>query len=456
MKSHAPIRCDLNNLFRPAIPDGPEGLAGFEAAFAEAHRGIAVMKETGHLPFANLPADSVLLQQIVESATRCDFAQDVVLMGIGGSSLGPQALYQALYGPYAALRKGERPQRRLFVLDTIDPRTCREVLETVTPTKTLFLFISKSGNTAETLAQYLFVRARLPDLPEKNFFAITDPKDGFLRQLATEKGWPTLPIPVGVGGRFSVFSPVGLFPLALCGADVVEIAAGAAQMEKRCRSARLTQNPAGVLAVILRHWTEGPCRQVVMMPYGDRLRFFADWFAQLWGESLGKRTMLSGERCVTGTTPIKALGVLDQHSQLQLYLEGPRDKLVCFVAVDDWGEAGNLNAAPTGDERADFLLGKSLAELLSAECQATAESLRENARPNATIWLSSPQPHQLGQLFQLFMNVIPYLGVFAGINPFDQPAVERIKKLTFGLMGKKGYEDLVARLVNVSDGGFIF
>lgn len=457
MNSRAPIRCDLNHLFKPAIADGPDGVTGFEQRFAEAHRGITVMKETGHLPFAALPEDSVMWQQIEAAAARLDWVEDVVLMGMGGSSLGPRALHHALFGPLSPHGARRRGKRRLFILDTIDPDTLAEVCATIAPTKTLFLLISKSGNTAETLAQYLHVRQTFPDLPERHFFAITDPKLGFLRRLAGEKGWPTLSVPVGVGGRFSIFSPVGLFPLALCGADITEITAGAAHMERRCRQPLLAQNPAGVLASALRYWTEdGPCRQVVMMPYADRLRFVSDWFAQLWGESLGKGTTLAGEKRPSGTTPLKALGVLDQHSQLQLYLEGPRDKLVVFVTLDDCGAEGRLLAAPMGDERADFLAGKTLADLLAAEQVATAEALREHDRPNATLRLSGIYAHQLGQLFQLLMNLIPTMGVFANINPFDQPAVERIKHFVFGLMGKKGYQDFVSNMTVAKGGEFIF
>lgn len=228
-------------------------------------------------------------------------------------------------------------------------------------------------------------------------------------------------------------------------------------METLCQSSKLAQNPAGLLAMSLYAWQQKGRSQVVVMPYADRLRLVSDWFAQLWGESLGKACTIDGQKKYVGSTPIKAVGVTDQHSQLQLYLEGPKDKVVLFIDVDDFNSDGHLSTIKTKDDRIDFLSGSSLAKLLKAEKLATEESLRENDRPNLSIKMSMVNEFQLGQLYQLFMNVIPYMGSLMGINPFDQPAVERIKQFTYGLMGRKKFDDYASKISdNPHDKRFIF
>lgn len=451
MTSHHSISCDLNNLFNPAITDGPTSISQFESAFHAAHSGIIALKKTNQLPFSKLPEEDAVTQQVLDQAKRYHAVDNVIVLGIGGSALGTSSIYYALNGPYAtSFLEKKKGAPRLFVIDNIEPDWMMDLVKLAEGQKNLFVLISKSGNTSETLAQYLFVKKHFNNVSHKDFFAITDPESGFLREFCTKHEIPNLPVPPGVGGRFSIFTPVGLFPLAVSGVNIREVLAGAAAMESRCQNSTLAQNPAGVLAMTLHHWmVQKNTSQVVMMPYSDRLRFVSDWFAQLWGESLGKRLTLNGEERFIGNTPIKAQGVTDQHSQLQLYLEGPRDKVVLFVEVENFASQGLLSDEKTGDERLDFLSGRSLRELLLAEKRGTEESLRENDRPNATIKLTEVNPYQLGQVYQLFMNVIPYMGALLNINPFDQPAVERIKKFTFGLMGHPKYSDFAMKMKDV-------
>jgi len=203
------------------------------------------------------------------------------------------------------------------------------------------------------------------------------------------------------------------------------------------------------MATVWYHWLQNKkLSQVVMMPYSDRLRYVSDWFAQLFGESVGKGGL--------GYTPIKAVGVTDQHSQLQLYLEGPRDKLISFLDVSHYDNDAPTGASAFTDERISFLHNISLKELMQAEKKATEESLRENNRPNQTITLPRLDEYPLGQLYQLFMNVVPFIGALMDINPFDQPAVERIKRLTFGLMGRKGFENEAAHFQDAKHNPLIF
>lgn len=447
MKSRHPLKIDLNNLFQPAISNGLGDLSVCESLFKEAHPAIMVLKRTGQLVFSNLPEDEILLNQVLAAVQKYPDLENVVVLGIGGSALGASSVYHAIQGCYAHESAHEKKQPRLFVVDNIDPLLMNEVADCIKGQKNLFVLISKSGNTSETLAQYLFFKAVLPNLNNKDLFIITDPHDGFLRKLAKEQKIPSLPVPAGVGGRFSVFSPVGLFPLALCGIEVEDLLSGARFVEEQCRQGVLVQNPAALLATTLHTWcTDKKISQIVMMPYSSRLRLFVDWFAQLWGESLGKEKDVAGKIIHAGSTPIKSLGVTDQHSQLQLYLEGPLDKVLCFLEVEDPGATDILYSQKFGDGSIDFLSGKSLNDLLLAEKVATEESLTEKNRPNFSLKLSVINEYQMGQLYQLFMNVIPYMGVFMNINAFDQPAVECIKKFTFGLMGKKKFEDFAEKV----------
>lgn len=447
MKSRYPLKIDLNNLFKPAMLNGLEDLSACEALFKEAHPAIMALKRTGQLVFSNLPEDEILLNQVLAAAKKYADLENVVVLGIGGSALGALSVYRAIQGCYAHESARAKKQPRLFVVDNIDPLLMNEVVDCIKGQKNLFVLISKSGNTSETLAQYLFFREVFPQLNHKDLFIITDTHDGFLRKLAKEQKIASLPVPAGVGGRFSVFSPVGLFPLALCGIKVDELLSGAHFVEEQCRQGVLAQNPAALLATTLYTWcTSNKISQIVMMPYSSRLRLFADWFSQLWAESLGKEKDVTGKIIHAGSTPVKSLGVTDQHSQLQLYLEGPLDKVVCFLEVEDPEVRNALYSKTLGDDSIDFLCGKNLNDLLLSAKAATEESLTEKNRPNFSLRLSVINEYQLGQLYQLFMNVIPYMGVFMNINAFDQPAVERIKKFTFGLMGKKKFEDFAEKI----------
>lgn len=447
MKSRHPLKIDLNNLFQPAISNGLGDLSVCESLFKEAHPAIMALKRTGQLVFSNLPEDEILLNQVLTAAQKYPDLENVVVLGIGGSALGALSVYHAIQGCYAHEHARAKKQPRLFVVDNIDPLLMNEVAECIKGQKNLFVLISKSGNTSETLAQYLFFKEVFPQLSSKDLFIITDAHDGFLRKWTKEQKIPSLPVPAGVGGRFSVFSPVGLFPLALCGVKVEDLLSGAHFVEEQCRQGILAQNPAALLATTLHiGCIDQKIAQIVMMPYSSRLRLFADWFAQLWGESLGKEKDVTGKIIHAGSTPIKSLGVTDQHSQLQLYLEGPLDKIVCFLEVEDPEVRNALHSKTMGDDNIDFLCGKNLNNLLLSEKAATEESLTEKNRPNFSLKLSVINEYQLGQLYQLFMNVIPYMGVFMNINAFDQPAVERIKKFTFGLMGKKKFEDFAEKV----------
>jgi glucose-6-phosphate isomerase len=313
--------------------------------------------------------------------------------------------------------------------------------------KTLFNVVSKSGETAETAAQFMVIRDLLkkqvgPDY-KANIVAVTDPKQGTMRKICDSEGFTTLPVPDGVGGRFSVLSPVGLFSAAMCGIDINGLLDGAASMDPICSREDLLKNPASLIAFLLVELglTKGKNNHV-MMPYSNNLYYLADWFRQLWAESLGKEVDVTGEKVYAGFTPIKALGTTDQHSQVQLYREGPNDKVFCLMEVADFGTSGGDVKIPTGlgVDAIKYLEGQSMTTLLNAEKRATEYALVESQRPNFTIKWPKIDAYHVGQFIYLWEMVTAYAGLMLNIDAYNQPAVETGKVATFGLMGRAGYE----------------
>ena len=437
------VRLDLNGVLAAAAgADGlaEDDLAGLEPALTRVREDLSARRAAGALGFADLPHRREDVRRVLDSAAevRGDF-DTLVVLGIGGSALGARALLAAL---------GETGRgMRVVVADSIDPAAFAVLLAPLDLRRTLFNVISKSGETAETMAQFLIVRDRL--LRElgavdykHNIAVTTDAKQGALRQIVNDEGFRALPIPAGVGGRFSVLTPVGLFPAAAAGIDIDEVLAGAAAMDERGRTApAAVADPALALAGAL--WLLGDQRRksiVVLMAYCDRLAATGDWFCQLWAESLGKALALDGRRVEWGQTPVRALGVADQHSQLQLYIEGPRDKVVIFLRVEDHGVALDIPASYQDLESVGYLGGHSLGELLNAEHRATELALAKAGRPSLTLSLPVVNAFTLGQILYLFETATVAAGALAGIDPFGQPGVEEGKRLAYGLMGRTGFE----------------
>ena len=446
------IRFDFGNLMASGVEGGVDAsvLEGALAdGFRDAHASVVARHKRGDLGFLDLPYAAETLSRVTELADGfAQWFEDVVVLGIGGSGLGATALKEALLGPFwNAMTDEERDHfPRLHVVDNPDPHTFRMLLDRLEPGRTLFNVVSKSGATAETMSQYLVARAWIEgavddDKVRGHFLFTTDPADGVLRQIGDAEGMPMLPVPPNVGGRFSVLSPVGLFPAAVCGVALDDLLAGAADMEQRCQTDEIAENPAGALAALLHYADTTDGRPIhVLMPYADRLRPVALWFQQLWAESLGKAVLLSGEERATGPTPLAALGATDQHSLLQLLMEGPQDKVVLFVDVDDPGAQVDIPSRHPGIPALAYLGGHSMGDLLNTERAATAEALRRGGRPNATLHLPRIGAHELGQLLMLFQIATVYAGAMYGVDPLNQPGVELSKRLTYGLMGREGSE----------------
>lgn len=433
-------------------------LHGLVPLATRAHRQIQVERDRGRMGFFDLcdpgsehwKASKRLAQQHHKQGI-----EELIVLGIGGSGLGTKALQQALApetipgSPLAA--KSRKKIRRVRVLDNVDPALVLPVLDVLDPKKTIVNVVSKSGGTVETQAQFqLFARKFRNALKGKwieHFVLTTDPEGGELRRLVVEHGFDALSVPRNVGGRFSVLSPVGLYPAAFMGIDGGALLDGAYAMRLRCELQEVARNPAYFFAAThaILHKKSG-LHVSVFMPYAEGLYQFALWFSQLWAESLGKRKTRTGKSVRAGFTPQPALGATDQHSQLQLYLEGPRDKVVVTLSVEDLGRdaalPGSADGRKTKSEHA-YLAGHKLGELLNAERDATKAALVRNGVPVLDLRLPKVDAYAVGQLIAMLEVATVFAGELLNVNPLDQPAVEEGKRYAYGLMGRPGYEDLV-------------
>jgi len=373
-------------------------------------------------------ANEVLLQEIKTTAKSLSGKFEyIVLLGIGGSALGMIAL-QAAFGKFFAPSKPE-----LFILDNIDPTLLSECRERITLKKTLFLVMSKSGGTPETLAQYFYFREELIAAklnPKAHFIFVTDPTNGFLREEAQKNGIQSFSVPPNVGGRFSVLTPIGLLPAALLGIDITKLLSGARRMCEKFLNTGFEANLPFQFAAIQYLLSKKGKTIHVLMPYAQKLFRLADWYRQLLAESIGKEDTRKGERINCGVTPVNALGATDQHSQAQLYMAGPYDKLITFLEVENLGTDIKIPLSENPDKRLSFLKDVSFAELLVTEQQATATALTENNRPHITVKISEISEGSLGELFLFFEAATAFLGEFFEIDAFDQPGVELAKNLT--------------------------
>ncbi len=371
----------------------------------------------------------------VAEEVRGSGATDFVHVGIGGSALGPMALHRALNHPYYNALS-ERRGPRIHFAENTDPATLSAILDVADPEATWVNVVTKSGSTAETMANFLVIRGVLVDaLGDFGFqgrmVATTDPEKGFLKEIADREDLITLPIPKDVGGRFSVLTPVGLLPAAVTGLNVDALLAGAAQCVDEVQE-QGAEHPAVVGAAMHFLMDTARGRNVrVMMTYADALERLAAWFVQLWAESLGK----DGK----GSTPHGAVGTTDQHSQVQLYMEGPQNKVIEIVEVRDHPRDLEIPAAYEDLEGVGYLGGHTMAELLNVECDATRKALTEAGRPNATIRLGTVNEENLGYLLQALEVQTAVSGNLYGVNAFDQPGVEAGKQITYERMGRPGY-----------------
>ena len=438
------LRLDVNGCFDPAAGGLVHAdLAALAPATLAAHGAFEARRRAGEVGFADVPAERSAADATVRLAKELSGRfENLLVLGIGGSSLGGRALVSALAHPFHNLLPRERRGgMRIFFPDNSDPATFEALLGTIDLAETCFATVTKSGGTAETMSQHLALRERcVARFGEQGYrdrcVLVTDPAKGALRAIADAERLRTLPVPANVGGRFSALTPVGLLPAAAAGADLGALLDGAAAMEMRCRSADLARNPALLYAATLHLMDKLRGRRIhVLMPYVDALRDTGDWFVQLWAESLGKRPDV-------GPTPFRAVGATDQHSSMQLMMEGPHDKVVTLVrnGAPRADVAISVPAGYRAHAEIAYLDGHTMGELIEAERRATDAALRKAGRPTIAIELPRVDARAMGELLMLLELATAYAGGLYGVNAFDQPGVEAGKRYAQGLLGRPGYE----------------
>ncbi|MBL6938007.1 MAG: glucose-6-phosphate isomerase [Alphaproteobacteria bacterium] len=394
--------------------------SSYDAALKEAGAALAWLK-TQKLELFDIVdrTDDIAAAQAVADQWK-DNSSDIAVLGIGGSSLGGQALK-------AIAKAGHKP--RVTFHDNPDPWSWQQSMAGFDLKTTRFIVISKSGGTAETLFQAITAADAIEKAGggkylKHHFAAITEPKKSVLADFADSMGAPKLDHPLGIGGRYSVLSMVGVLPALLMDLDVVKLRAGARAVRDSVLNAPSVAHATPAAGAALHHALakEGKLTHTVMWNYADRLKTLAAWWQQLWAESLGK----DGK----GTSPIGAVGPVDQHSQLQLFRDGPNDALYTVIAPDTKGQG---LAAPADRSRAlglDYLVGKTMGDLIAAEAKASAETLSRNRRPVRQIRLPVIDEYSIGALMMHFMLETILMGRLMGVDPFDQPGVEESKVLT--------------------------
>ena len=439
------IRLDVNPMMAEYV--GPRGISRAELdakipAMKQAHAAVEAGRGKDMQGWMDLPYNQDKIVAEIEKTAeeiRGEFEAFVVL-GIGGSALGPAAVQAALnHLHYNELPAEKRNGPRLYIEDNIDPERMAALMDVIDLKKTCFNVITKSGGTAETMSQYLIVtdalKAACGDDWKKHILITTSETKGFLIKIAKREGFKTFYIPDGVGGRFSELCPVGLIAAAVCNIDIRAMLTGARDMDERCKTDDVFQNPALLDAGLMMLAFDKGANMSVMMPYADSLKLMADWYAQLWAESLGKNVTLDGKPCHVGQTPIKTLGVTDQHSQLQLYTEGPFDKVITFLKVNDFRATTNIPHGCDDIPTIAFLVGKSHNQLIEAERQGTEYALYKAERMCQVIELPEVSAYTIGQLLYFFELVTAYAGAMLNINTFNQPGVEESKVAAYAVMG---------------------
>lgn len=456
-KESMKLKLDYNNMMAEYVGEKEgiteEELSGHVPVMKQAYQRVEDSRGAGMTGWMDLPyCQTEIVREIIETARgirkKCDY---FVVLGIGGSALGPIAVFQALcHLHYNDLPKSSRKGPKFYVEDNVDPERMRALLDVIDVKKTVFNIITKSGATSETMAQYLIIydllKSRLGDEIAEHVVATTSQNTGNLIKIAKKEGYKTFYIPDGVGGRFSELCPVGLLPAAVCGVDIKAMLAGAAYMDKTCKQKDWRKNPA-LTAAVLQYICMNKGKNIsVMMPYADSLKYMADWYCQLWAESLGKAVDNDGKPIYAGQTPVKALGVTDQHSQVQLYREGPFDKVVTFLAIERYRTVYPIPGGCEDIPDVAFLSGHTMNELIQAEQKATEYALTQARRLNHTIVLPEVNAFTLGELMYFFEMKTAFCGEMLNLNTYNQPGVEGGKNATYALLGKKGYEGTKAEM----------
>ncbi len=427
-------RLDWTNAYTGRIV--PADQDSFAPQSSQAAATLQERTQAGTLPFLNLPFWEDLAPRLQDLAPRLQRFEHMLLLGIGGSALGARALQKAFYP------QQDQPGHAgpwLWIMDNVDVESLEAMFAKLPPEKTIVVVISKSGGTIETMAQYLLAREWMAresgDSWKERFIFITDKSKGFLREQADELGVDTLPVPDNLGGRYSALSAVGLVPAVFLGLDAAALVKGALDVNAPLcapvvNSGTVGAHPAFRLASWNRALMDKTYSQLIFFSYIPPWAPFGAWFAQLWAESLGK----GGK----GSMPLPAVGVTDQHSLQQMFLDGPKDKACLFLT----SPAQPLGRIFPSDlpEKWGFLKGKHFGELLQAEALGTKMALHMNKVPLVNLDIARVDAYNAGKLMGLLEAATLLTGWLLDIDPLDQPAVELGKRLANAKLGASGYD----------------
>jgi len=429
-------------------------LVNYKDKIAEIVTDIYANKTTAGrwLAWMNLGYNQDIVKQISTYAESVKGKyENLLVIGIGGSALGGIAVTEALLKPYWNLlsQKDRKNFPRIFFVDNIDPDQIEGLLEFLDLKKTLVNVITKSGSTAETMSAFMIIKDKLEKELGSDYkshiVATTDTSKGILRQITDEEGFESFTVPDDVGGRFSVFSAVGLLPFALVGLDIAKMLEGIKDIDKDLSNTDITKNIAAQNALINFLMDKKGKDISVMMPYSSKLRFVSDWYVQLWAESLGKEKDLNGNVVNAGPTPVKAVGATDQHSQIQLYNEGPNNKIITFIRVKEFATELKIPNV-FGNTGIGYLCGRTMNDLINAEADSTRVALADYKRPTVTISVPKVNEYYLAQLLYMLEVQTAIAGGLYNVDAFNQPGVEQAKNYTYALMGRKGYEETATSL----------
>lgn len=434
------LRYDYSNM----AADKPALEAALSSAKAARSAVLARREDLGFLNQVS-SADLTLIESLAKKLRKN--YETLLVIGIGGSDLGARAVYEALLPVAVAKKRAKGGPMKLVFLGNTDPEEVAGKLAGVNLKKTAVNVVSKSGGTAEILANFFLVKGMLERAVGKaraaeRIIATTDAGTGLLRKMADEAGWASLPVPKNIGGRFSVLTAVGLFPAACAGINIRDLVAGSRKVllaEGRPDEA----TPALLFAALQNLAYKSGQNISVFMPYAAALGELSFWYRQLWAESLGKSL-------IVGPTPVAAFGAVDQHSQLQLYQEGPKDKTITFLEVTRFRKNFQVPSVLKDRSGALSVQGCSFEEIIHAERLATASALMGAGRPNGTLFIPSINAESMGAILQFFMMAAAYAGKLMGIDAFNQPGVEAMKKELVAILRNAGEKAPASKASSVS------
>ena len=404
------LRFKLNTPLNPHAPETSK-LEELQKSFLE-----TINRED--IGFYHLTDKGHFIDKTLNVCEKIKHKKNFIQIGIGGSALGPQLLVSSL---------SKSKDKNFYLIDNTDSDYISDILDGIDIQDSIFYVVSKSGGTAETIAGFITVRNLLlaKGISESNigefFIFCTDPENGQLRKYVNQHQYTSLEIPSNIGGRFSILTPVGLLPAAFMGVNIKELYEGANEIKQEIENTSLDENSLFLLSEKILSLKES-LPQTVFMPYSSKLKDLSAWFIQLWAESLGK----NGK----GLTPIPAYGATDQHSQMQLFMEGPNDKLIMLLHLENKNENYSLDGFDEL-ESAKKLSSYSMNELLEAEFLGTLKALAENSRNVIDIRMETLNERNLAKILMFLQCLTVTVGISMNINPFDQPGVEKGKIYAF-------------------------